>query len=114
MVSILTQPLGWVQPLLGDAWLVDIDVSILTQPLGWVQRHSNICDIGRHLLFQSSPNLSAGCSEWVWVIEGREKVVSILTQPLGWVQPVMAGNWGVVNVGFQSSPNLSAGCSANC
>ena len=56
-------------------------VSILTQPLGWVQPNSRATL--DHSLFQSSPNLSVGCSH-----------------------SVVSGMW----TGFQSSPNLSVGC----
>ena len=116
-------------------------VSILTQPLGWVQCH-NLCQfqsspnlsagcsatpvagsLGRLFLFQSSPNLSAGCSA---------VSVSILTQPLVWVQRYTGGRiaracsgfnprptyrLGAVGVPaslFQSSPNLSSGCRGLC
>ena len=58
-VSILTQPIGWVQRAMvrcsGGGESV---VSILTQPLGWVQHRVGLM----LLLFQSSPNLLAGCS----------------------------------------------------
>ena len=59
--------------------------------------------------FQSSPNLSGGCSEphmsWHY-----RPVVSILTQPLGWVQA--GGKPSCDNpLTFQSSLNLSDGCS---
>ena len=37
-VSILTQPVGWVQPQAMAAGKLQGDVSILTQPVGWVQR----------------------------------------------------------------------------
>ena len=86
------------------------------------------------LLFQSSPNLSAGCSATP-VAESLEPVpVSILTRPLGRVQlgyvlnlslvisfnPHSTSRLGAASDGvlfgepwstFQSSPNLSVGCS---
>ena len=101
VVSILTQPLGWVQrgssigsfqssPNLsaGCSRGSGIVVSILTQPIGWVKRAVAPPS------FQSSPNLSVGCSR------GSGIVVSILTQPLGWAQRA------VPHSPFQSLPNL--------
>ena len=72
-VSILTQPSGWMQ--LDGLAILDL-VSILTQPIGWVQPNLPLNYEGR--LFQSSPNLLAGCKS--------AQKVSILTQPRGWVQ----------------------------
>ena len=108
-------------------------VSILTQPLGWVQ--PRLAQDGINVRgFQSSPNLSVGCSfvggvGWCgvgnvsiltqplgcvqpaavdWAYAWR-KGVSILTQPVVWVQPNPPPNYeGRL---FQSSPNLSAECS---
>ena len=58
--SFNPHPTSWlgVASRTGRYW-VCYPVSILTQPLGWVQRPhpSNCC----WLTFQSSPNLSAGC-----------------------------------------------------
>ena len=119
-------------------------VSILTQPGGWVQRlnPSTFCLLtfqsspnllaGRSIIrallmrfnprptyrlgalgrFQSSPNLSAGC----WCVSILTELfirvccVSILAQPLGWAQH----HQGFSKAGtciFQSSPSISAGCS---
>ena len=109
-VSILTQPLGWVQHLDIALHPVHRVVSILTQPLGWVQllyrrMNSGRSDrfnphptsrlgaagspsgpLGPSQRFQSSPNLSAGCSRFSKRTPRTLTEVSILTQPLGWVQ----------------------------
>ena len=83
-VSILTQPLGWVHRYTGGSI-----AGFNPHPtLGWVQRAV------AHSPFQSSPNLSVGCSR------GSGIVVSILTQPLGRVQRA------VPHSPFQSLPNL--------
>ncbi len=62
-VSILTQPVGWVQRVLPAAHLPGSHVSILTQPVGWVQRPPD-------------------------VVYSTLYGVSILTQPVGWVQQI--------------------------
>ena len=96
-VSILARPLGWLQAcrsLLGHAV-----VSILTQPLLCFNSHltyrlgaAGAGYTGQSpevRVFQSSPNLSAGCStirRWRWAYALRIGRVSILIQPLGWVQ----------------------------
>ena len=47
-------------------------VSILTQPLGWVQLQDAKAIIQRYVReFQSSPNLSAGCS---WAMEAFQRL----------------------------------------
>ncbi|CCQ93014.1 hypothetical protein CULT_1190002 [[Clostridium] ultunense Esp] len=61
------------------------EVSILTQPVGWVQRDSLKLFPGS-LEFQSSPSLLAGCNDKKRPILDKIYDVSILTQPVGWVQ----------------------------
>ena len=81
----------------------------------------------RSVLFQSSPNLSVGCSTTP-VALAFFGAVSILAQPLGWVQPNgtvhhsslrfnphptfrPGAALGFSLILFQSSPNLWVGCS---
>ena len=85
MVSILTQPLGWVQPNSRVHYLGPLVVSILTQPMGWVQLEP-ASGYKRGLVFQSSSSFLAGCS---FSCQYRD----------------------LIGRRFQSSPNLSAGCS---
>ena len=130
-VSILIQPIGWVQSPDSQVGSIFLMVSILTQPMGWVQLEpasgykrglvfqssssflagcSFSCQyrdlIGRR--FQSSPNLSAGCSHsmvaGIW-----DRQFQSSTQPIGWVQPVSVPV-SLIAALFQSSPNLSVGC----
>ena len=149
------RPTSW----LGAAgWEYRVTVSILTQPIGWVQRHTGGGIAGAcpgfnpHptsrpgaalsfslIRFQSSPNLSVGCSERWCAVRGALEHVSILTQSLVWVQspdspveqsltfycfnPHPTSQLGAVDVEdllvsdipvFQSSPNREVGWSLHC
>ena len=113
VVSILAQPLGWVQRYTGGRIAgAPAPVSILTQPFGWAQpvvtwflvppkfqSSSNLwvgCRAISLISFNPQPNLSAGCiATPVAESLGCHLLFSILTQPLGWVhlvgQPAFAG-----------------------
>ena len=84
LVSILTQPEGWVPYESVMALAIRASVSILTQPEGWVPCHQQL-EIGFAQAFQSSPNPKVGCHQVKTKIAKRGHAVSILTQPEGWV-----------------------------
>ena len=59
-VSILAQSLGCVQPVGIFVLDLPVKVSILTQPLGWVQHQFERGVPHSAVSFQSSPSISAG------------------------------------------------------
>ena len=124
-VSILTQPLGWVQSnclaiiydkpklsfnprptyRLGAAGLWKFfnccgpfHVSILTQSLGWVQLQLSVLGSEPDAGFNPHPTSWLGAVIEVLGLEVRSDV-SILTQLIGWAQRAVA------HFVFQSSPN---------
>ena len=136
IVSILTQPEGWVPSTPQIPTTLTKMVSILTQPEGWVplsciqvvytgqggfnphptRRLGAIFSVvvvgsgSPFKAFQSSPNPKVGCHEPL--VQHRESGtgVSILTQPEGWVPSKRNANKHLAQLLFQSSPNPKVGC----
>src|SRR5258708_22504989 len=85
LVSILTQPCGWVplpsatRPSTGET------VSILTQPCGWVPRRCSILSNAPQNGFNPHPTLRLGATIIPTAERSSTLQVSILTQPRGWL-----------------------------
>ena len=100
LVSILTQPYWMCAASGGTEWSrMLLLVSILTQPIGWVQPNLSPNYEGR--LFQSSPNLPAGCRVWSYPNFNPHPTYSL--------GATVAARAGCYLKTFQSSPNLSVG-----
>ncbi len=83
-VSILTRPMGRVlrAQRVGGAPKLRF-VSILTRPMGRVLRALPCPYFIVQILFQSSPDLWAGCYSGLTVLDFPAETVSILTRPMG-------------------------------
>ena len=110
-VSILTQPLGWVQALSGVVTIGDlVTVSILTQPLGWVQPEGLPHFRYHHISFNPHLTSRLGAAQMLSSRSGTGTCFN--PHPTSRLGAVDVEDLLVTDVPvFQSAPNLSVGCS---
>ena len=112
LVSILTQPEGWVPSLKPQLAYNGLTVGFNPHPtrrLGAILEYDPAT--GRlFFLFQSSPNPKVGCHARRCLPRAVYSGWSILTQPEGWVPSIHSITDQARSGEFQSSPNPKVGC----